>query len=252
MLRGILYLLICTIIGVGSAYSQCTPNTSITTSGITPDSATGLAVGTVGQLYNQVLQIKVPVDTTTTVGGFPVTVPITSIQLSSFTALPPGLSYNCNPTNCIFPGGSNGCVLITGTPTTAGIYSPVAVTTTSYTVFGIPQSRTDTISYYSITINQSNVGLNQHTVTNKFLLEQNTPNPFSDFTTINYAIPVKANVEFKMYNIIGKEVFHDIKLADAGQNNFTFDGRDFAPGIYMYNMTFNNETITKRLVISRK
>lgn len=252
MLRRLLYLVIGTLIGVGTAHSQCTPNTSITTSGITPDSATGLAVGMVGQLYNQVLQIRVPVDTTTSLGGIPVTVPITSIQLSSFTGLPPGLSFFCNPTNCTFPGGSNGCVLITGIPTSAGVFAPLAVTTTSYTVFGVPKSRTDSISYYRITINQSNVGLNQHTASNKFLLEQNTPNPFSDITTINYTIPVKANVEFKMFNIIGKEVLHDVKLADAGQNNFTFDGRDFAPGIYMYSMTYNNETFTKRLVISRK
>lgn len=251
MLRGILYLVICTIIGVGSAYSQCTPNTSITTSGITPDSATGLAVGTVGQLYNQVLQIKVPVDTTVTI-VIPITVPINYIQLISFTGLPSALSYSCNPTNCTFPGGSNGCVLITGTPDTAGVFIPVAITKTNYTVFGATNDRFDTISYYRITINPSNVGLNQHTASNKFLLEQNTPNPFSDFTIINYAIPAKANVEFKMFNIIGKEVLHDVKLADAGKNNFTFDGRDFAPGIYMYSMTFNNETITKRLVISRK
>ena len=109
MLRSLLTSILVIVLFTGITYSQCIPNTAITTSGIFPDSATGLAIGTVGQPYNQVLQIKVPVDTVTTFGGFPLTVPITSIALSSFTGLPPGLTYVCNPTNCVFPGGSNGC-----------------------------------------------------------------------------------------------------------------------------------------------
>jgi len=252
MLKSLLSSILIVTLFSGIAYSQCTPNTSITTSGITPDSATGLNVGIVGQIYNQVLQVRVPVDTVASVGGFPVTVPITSITLTSFTGLPPGLTYTCNPTNCVFPGGSNGCVSINGIPTTSGAYSPVAILTTSYVVFGFPSSRVDTVDYYVITINPSSVGLNQHAASSKFSLTQNIPNPFNDFSVINYSVPSKANVNFKVFNIIGKEVFHQMIGAEPGFNEYSFDGRDLSPGIYMYTMTFNNETISKRMVISRK
>jgi hypothetical protein len=59
-------------------------------------------------------------------------------------------------------------------------------------------------------------------------------------------------VEFRVFNLIGKEVYRNLIQAETGENNLKIDTRDFAPGVYMYTMTYNGETISKRMVISRK
>ncbi len=253
MKRILLSILFIAAIGLSQSFAQCVPNTSITLPGITPDSATGLSAGVAGSPYNQVMQIKVPVDTQVVLipGSPAVTVNITSIQLVSFTGLPAGLTYACNPANCTFPGGSNGCVLISGTPTVPGLYPLTAIITTTVTFLGQPISQSDTLSYYSILINSTSTGLIQPADLH-FTLSQNIPNPYNDFCSIRYSVPEKTDVEFRMFNVIGKEVYRKQLDADAGVNTLRFDGRDFSPGIYMFSLTFGNETLTRRMVISRK
>lgn len=238
------------LIAAGAALGQCVPGTS-TIPGITPDSATGLAPAVVGQPYNQVMQIRVPQDTTTTIGPLPVTVTIVSISLISFTGLPPGLTYTCTPSSCVFPGNSNGCVLISGTPTVAGNFSPVAITESvgSWILGNITQY--DTISYYSIPVSGSTTGIDESTGLN-FSMAQNTPNPCNEVADIQFTVPQLGEVEFRVFNLIGKEVYRNLIQAETGQNNLKIDTRDFSPGVYMYTMTYNGETISKRMVISRK
>lgn len=238
------------ILGSKIAFSQCTPNPAITQPGIYPDSATGLTPAIVNQPYVQDMQLKVPVDTVVTIGPLPVTVPITSIELVSFSGLPAGLSYTCNPANCTFPGGSNGCVAVTGTPTVAGVYQITAVTKTNATIFGVPNSQYDTINYYFLTVTTAS-GLSEDGKP-AMTMSQNMPNPTEDFTTIVYNLPTAGDVEFYMHNMIGKEVYHRTYNGDQGENILKLDVRDFTPGVYMYSISVNGESITKRMVISKK
>ena len=235
------------------ANGQCTPNTSITQAGIYPDSATGLASGTVGVAYNQVIQLRVPVDTSISIlpGLPPINVPITSITLTSFTGLPPGLTYSCNPANCIYNGGTNGCADISGTPTVAGTFNLLAITTTVGSVFGSPLTQVDTIDYYTITINSTSTGIDESTGLS-FTMDQNTPNPCAEFTGIRFTVPSAGEVDFRMFNLIGKETYRSLINADQGENFFKMDSREFAPGVYMYTMTYNGVALSKRMVISRK
>lgn len=46
---------------------------------------------------------------------FPVTVTVNWVRVDSITGLPSGLGYACNPSNCTFPGGSRGCINLSGT-----------------------------------------------------------------------------------------------------------------------------------------
>ena len=238
------------IIGSNVANAQCTPNPSITQPGIYPDSATGLTPAVVNQPYTQVMQIRVPVDTVVTIGPLPVTVPITSIELISFTGLPAGLSYSCNPANCTFPGGTNGCVAITGTPTVAGVFQLTAITKTNATIFGVPNSQYDTLNYYYLTVSTA-AGLSESGAP-ILSMSQNMPIPTEDFTTIIYNLPSAGEVEFYMHNMIGKEVYHRTYNGDQGENQLKLDVRDFTPGVYMYSITVNGESVTKRMVISKK
>ena len=231
--------------------AQCVPNTSNTTPGITPDSATGLSAGTVGVLYSQVLQIFVPATTPVVIFGQTVTVTVVSVELNSLTGLPPGLTYACNPSNCLFPGNSNGCADISGTPTVAGNYPLTAVITSTGTVFGQPTTQVDTLSYYVIDVTGAVSSIYESTGLG-FFMNQNSPNPCAEFTDIRYVVPSRGEVDFRLFNLIGKEVYRSLLSPDQGENELRFDTRDLAPGVYMYSMTFNGETLTKRLVISRK
>ncbi|MFM7014697.1 MAG: T9SS type A sorting domain-containing protein [Bacteroidota bacterium] len=238
------------LLGSNIAFSQCTPNTSITQPGIFPDSATGLTPAVMNQPYTQIMQMRVPVDTVVSIGPLPVTVPIVSIELMSFTGLPAGLSYSCNPASCVYPGGSNGCVAITGTPTVSGHFPLIAVTKTIATVFGVPTPQYDTLTYYYLDVTTS-AGLSESGVPT-LSMSQNMPNPTEDFTSIIYNLPSTSEVEFYMHNMIGKEVYHRTYNGDQGENVIKLDVRDFTPGVYMYSISVNGESITKRMVISKK
>jgi hypothetical protein len=85
-----LLFLIILVAAVSSQVSaQCVIDNSITTVGITPDSATNFVAGTVGVAYNQVIQVRAPVDSVIIVGGFPVTAIINFIEVTTLSGLPP-------------------------------------------------------------------------------------------------------------------------------------------------------------------
>jgi len=76
-----------------------------------------------------------------------------------------------------------------------------------------------------------------------FALTQNTPNPFSDFTMIEYAVPVKGKVNLAIYDITGKlvkTVVNEVK--EVAWYRASFDGKDnsgreIASGVYFYKLT---------------
>ena len=74
----------------------------------------------------------------------------------------------------------------------------------------------------------------------KFALEQNYPNPFNPSTNIKYSLPVDANVELRIFNILGQEVKTLVnQISKAGFYTVEWDGKDnlnqkVASGIYIY------------------
>jgi hypothetical protein len=245
-------LLLSAVIGLAisseSSFAQCVPDLSITTPGIYPDSATGLASGTVGVPYNEVIQAKVLTDTS--LNGLPVI--ITNITLSGVSGLPPGLSYACTPSSCVFPGGSNGCLLISGTPTTAGVYPLVVELTANGTIFGIPAPpQVTTLTYYSITIDV-NSGLAGDLSSLNFEVVSNNPNPASTYTDVTFTTPVAGDFTIKLYNMIGKEVIKQNIRGMAGHNSTRLELADVAPGIYMISIENGITSVTRRMIVSRK
>jgi hypothetical protein len=229
------------------AVSQCVPNTSITVPGIYPDSATGLVSGTVGVPYSEVIQAKVLTDTS--LGGAPVI--ITNVTVTSVSGLPPGLSYSCNPASCVFPGGSNGCMLISGTPTTAGVYPLTVVLTANGTIFGIPvPPQSSTLSYYKITID-SPTGIAEGVKNIRFDFINNQPNPASGYTDLTFVTPTATDVTIKLFNVIGSEVMTQKIRGMAGSNTTRINLDGISPGIYMITMDNGSAVISRRMIVSR-
>ena len=153
-MKKILLVLIIAGSTIANGFAQlCSPDLAFTLPGIYPDSATGLADAYTGSPYYETITVIVPIDTLVTDPTFgTVTVDISEIILDSVNGLPNNFVYNCNPSNCEFPGGSTGCVGLysTSDPTTSdiGVYPLKIYTTTNVTVppFGIPVSQVDTIT----------------------------------------------------------------------------------------------------------
>ncbi len=227
--------------------AQCIPDVTLTVPGIYPDSATGLPGGLVGVGYSEVIQARVLTDTVS--NGFPAV--ITNITITGVTGLPPGLTYACNPANCVFPGGSNGCILLSGTPTFAGMYNINVDLSINGTVFGIPvPAVTQSIDYYVINI--GTVGLPGDLSTIKFDLLQNNPNPASNYTDVSFTSPIGGDFTVKMFNMIGKEVFKQTLRGQAGLNTTRILLDDFTPGVYMISLENGKSIVTKRMIVSRK
>lgn len=159
MKKPLLLLFLAVLVGL-SANAQCTPDPQYTNAGVYPDSATGLNAGCVGVLYEQLITIVVPVDTTTEVGGIPVTLSFDSAVVVSFTGLPAGFTYACydagntnSPVDqCAYEGGTTGCMLISGTPTAGDIGTHNLSIEVAAFVGGTPTPVSQNVDYYSIVI----------------------------------------------------------------------------------------------------
>lgn len=135
LLLGILTLILSA--WTSNATAQCTPDPNATGL-VYPDT---LQTACPNQFYDVTLTLNVPADST--LGGF--TAIIDSVQLNNLLGLPAGLSYECNPTSCVFPGNSTGCIRVFGTPTDTGEFELTIDGTIYFKVFGIPQQLTDVL-----------------------------------------------------------------------------------------------------------
>jgi hypothetical protein len=79
-----------------------------------------------------------------------------------------------------------------------------------------------------------------------FNLAQNYPNPFNPATTISYSLPVNADVELRIYNVLGQEI---ITLVNATQkqgfyklewNGLNKNGIPVSSGVYFYNINMKS------------
>ncbi|NVO21625.1 MAG: T9SS type A sorting domain-containing protein, partial [Bacteroidetes bacterium] len=68
---------------------------------------------------------------------------------------------------------------------------------------------------------------------NPLLTLSNYPNPFSDWTTVKYSIPVNGKVSIDLYNPLGQHVASLVDAAQsAGQYSIRYNGSQLSQGIY--------------------
>jgi hypothetical protein len=250
MIRNLLLPATLVLFSCVSASAQCTPDVSCIPSGqtygICPDSATGLAIGTVGVPYSQVVSMKVPADGSDF--GQPSAM-ITSIDITSVDSLAPGLSYTCSPPSCSFPGNSNGCILITGTPTTVWNKQIIVNADAHATIFGFPATLPQENKQYR-SIVQAPASVNDLDMST-FDVGQNSPNPFTGKTEIRFSSTENTEIEFKVFNTIGALVFSQTYKAEKGLNTIIIQDNSFAPGAYLYSVKNGSRTITKRMIVAK-
>ena len=84
----------------------------------------------------------------------------------------------------------------------------------------------------------------------EFALGQNYPNPFNPETTIEFSVKEKCFVKLKIFDITGREVTTLVNADfDAGFYRITFDARNLASGVYLYQIKMKDFVDVKKMVV---
>jgi len=208
----------------------------------------GLAAGVTNVAYDEVIDIKIPVnggDIDPSYSAYD----IDSIAISGIIGLPVGYDYSCHVPTCVIPGGDQGCVSITGITDSQGDY-PLNISLVIYVningvVLALPYNDTS----YTLEVNMS-IGIDE--LSKEYInLGQNIPNPTSDITLIPYALKKDGMVSFVIYNVVGESVFEDNFRANTGQSNYEFNANELSDGVYLYSISIDGFSQTKRMLVRR-
>jgi len=86
----------------------------------------------------------------------------------------------------------------------------------------------------------------------KFAIAQNHPNPFNPITKIMFNLPEASHVRLDIFNILGQRVETLVdEYRDPGIQNIIWDASDQASGIYLYRITTQFGSETKRMVLMK-
>jgi hypothetical protein len=88
-------------------------------------------------------------------------------------------------------------------------------------------------------------------------LEPNRPNPFKQWTTVNYQLPGPGKVNIKVYNSAG-QLIRELREGrqPAGVHSMHWNGQDdsgrrVASGVYLVRLESNGQTATGKLLLVR-
>ena len=80
------------------------------------------------------------------------------------------------------------------------------------------------------------------------------PNPFFDYTTLEYQLTEPTSVEISLYNVQGVQIKNLLaaQVKEAGKYQIQLDGATLMDGIYYVRMRTGQQWVTKKLVLLRK
>lgn len=253
MTKRILLFAISILILKTSSFAQvCTPaptytNTS-TQNGVYPDTLTNFDPAYVGTPYSQTVTLVIPPDTTNILTFTWDTTVVTSVS-----GLPSSLTYACvgttaNTSRCSWKGNSIGCILISGTPTTADIGTHnLSVFTNNY-IGGNTTANPYTFKGYKIIVS-AGTAVSENTL-NQTLL-QNNPNPFNDKTEISFITEDNGTAQLKIYNLIGSMVQQSDIRVKKGMNKIELNAKNFDAGVYFYSVVSGNNILTRKMIVNK-
>ena len=221
----------------------------------------GLAAACIGQPYSQSVTIKIP--PTYTFMGIPIVITNANITTTNaITGLPTGISYLCDPPNCVFNANTLGCILLYGTPS-----NPAQAPDTLDlkikanivgTVFGSPANIPIDFpgpiapgNYYLRMFSAGNCLSAAYDFGSPITSVKNTPNPFDQMTLIEVESGVAGGFHFEVHNLLGQRVHSQMVELATGANQFTFDAGQLPNGTYYYSLSNPAGKVSKMLVVSR-
>lgn len=255
--------------------AQCTPNFLFTVLGLPgvyppelPISGVpmvGVSDGIVGSPYSQTLTLVVLEDTIMDVASFLPAAVVSAMSLASIptvlslginhvafdvTGLPNGLSYTCDKSNCEYPSGIEGCVLINGTPNQLGSFAvPVSMTinaqipaitdpvlgTTIFAGMAVELPSFSTVEYDLLVAGSTVID-----EVDNYILKI-SPNPTANEATLSLDLMSDVVV----FNVLGKQVFKSVSI----QGVCVLSKADLGKGIFYIMIKSENKTETIKLII---
>ena len=93
-----------------------------------------------------------------------------------------------------------------------------------------------------------NLSIQEDIVPQEFELFQNFPNPFNPSTKIKFSLSETNNVVLKIYDINGKEIVELINsIKNPGSHEINFNAKGMVSGIYFYQLSIGERSITKKM-----
>lgn len=78
------------------------------------------------------------------------------------------------------------------------------------------------------------------------------PNPFSNYTNITITTHETSHIRVNMYNILGELVYQsDEGIHGSGKQLIRIDGEEFDNGVYIVQLTVNDQVITRKVSVAR-
>jgi hypothetical protein len=76
------------------------------------------------------------------------------------------------------------------------------------------------------------------------------PNPFNNSTQIYFSLPGPSNLQLKLFNIIGEEIY-EITHGEynAGEHQIYFNSSRIASGFYILTLMTDNQILSKKIII---
>ncbi len=201
----------------------------------------------------------------------PATLDITITSVTyNVTGLLSGLDATCNPSGCTYNAGASGSIDIEGTTSDAVGTDTLRIKslTTGSTVVTIPLVGDLPVSFPGTVQGQAVPELptlfdggpyTLHTTNAVEQLEatsfdviQNIPNPFTGNTTIKFSTPIAGNVDFTVFDMIGKRVYSEKIQAQAKSNSIVFNSEKINAGTYFYSLSNGTKTITNKMIVAGK
>lgn len=217
--------------GLSQVSAQCTIMPSCTTNTLgyctTPAENTSLPFATAAMSYTTDIQFSLA----TSIGGGAVT--INDATITSVTGMPPGFTYSTNPASGTFNGGSNACLLISGTTTVTGNYT-VAVGFAVNTSFG---PTTQTLNWY-LNVSTS-AGLKSNLTLSNLII---SPNPATSELVISSPSHFK---HLEIVDALGKTVLNH---EDNFNSQVKLDISSFSKGIYFVKAYDGNNILLKKFI----
>ncbi len=112
-------------------------------------------------------------------------------------------------------------------------------------------SQTCDIKYLQLStanIKNGNIGVAK-VENNLFSIGQNQPNPFRDNTFINLEMKQSGKVNFSVTNLIGQQIYNNSYNFTAGKQTIEFNGANLAQGIYIYTISSNGQSTSRRMIV---
>jgi hypothetical protein len=104
----------------------------------------------------------------------------------------------------------------------------------------------------SRTIENNTATIDVNLSSRKIVLNQNSPNPFKEQTTISYFIPKDANKVLIIFTDMQGDVLKEVPVSEKGKGSLNVYASDLSSGIYTYSIVADGVTIdSKKMVCSK-